>query len=64
MKGNEDVIKVLNEVLSAELTAMTAGSGVSLFRPFLSIGDRSPASAAGGRSITHTPGIVDDRSST
>ena len=49
---------------SAELTALTAGSGVSLFRPFLSVRGPSPASAAVGPSITPIPGSMDDRSST
>ena len=49
---------------SAELTALTAGSGVSLFRPFLSVTNPSPPPAAVGPSITLIPGIMDDRSST
>ncbi len=49
---------------SAELTALTAGSGVSLFRPFLSVRGPSSASATVGPSITPIPGSMDDRSST
>ena len=47
---------------SAELTPLTTGGGVSVFRPFLSM-QRMLAGSGGGRAFDHAyPGIVNERS--